>query len=145
MDDLPRTSRRVWQVAHVVATVVVPWVGAVYYLRSNTQSFTDSVRFVADFHTKAAVAAGILLASTVLLRVSGRSVAATIPFALMWALTLAYSIVQIRAFSGEFTCGPEVELCIPDFGLFITAVPFAVAVSLAVLGSATINRSRRRA
>ncbi|WCB39463.1 hypothetical protein [Gordonia polyisoprenivorans] len=128
----------------MVATIVIPWLLAVYYVRSPAQGFTEEVRLVVDFHTKAAVAAGGLLVSTVLLRVSGRSVAATVPFAIMWALALAYAISQIRMFSGQFNCGPEVDLCIPDFGLFITVVPFAVAVSFAVLGSAMINRSRRR-
>ncbi|GAC69562.1 hypothetical protein [Gordonia soli] len=130
------TPRRIWQATHVVATVAIPWVLAVYFLQADKRTITASAHLVADFHTKAAIAAGVLLASSVLLRCFGRSVAATIPFALMWAAALAFSISQVRAYSGRFFC--ESEFCIPDFGLLITAVPFAVVVSAAVIGSAAI-------
>lgn len=145
MNDHPRrttTSRRLWQVAHVIATLVIPWVLAAYYMGSHTHTNPEAAHLVADFHTKAATAAAVLLVSSVLLRLSGRSVAASVPFAVMWVIALALSITQIREFGGTYYC--EVELCMPDFGLFITAVPFAIVVSLAVLGSVVINGVARR-
>lgn len=137
------TPRRVWQVAHVVATVTVPWLLAAYYWGSQPPTITGEARFVADFHTMAATAAGVLLFSTVLLRLSGRSIAATAPFAVMWVIALAYSTFQIQEYGGQFHC--EAELCMPGFELFLTAVPFAIAVTLAVLGSAAISVATRRA
>ncbi|QTI69785.1 hypothetical protein [Gordonia polyisoprenivorans] len=134
--------RRVWQVLHVVATIAVPWAFAGYYLRSHQSSIIGAAHFVADYHVKAATAAGVLLASTALLRLFGRSVAATGPFAAMWAMAMAFAISQAREYGGEFSC--RVELCMPDFGLFITAVPFAVVVSFAVIGSALINYAFRK-
>lgn len=87
---------------------------------------------------------GALLMSTVLLRIRGRTATATVPFAILWMLALAYSVNGIRAFRGkEFGhyCG-NVELCIPDFDLFVGAVPMAVAVSLSAVGSVVIDRKR---
>ncbi len=87
---------------------------------------------------------GALLMSTVLLRIRGRTATATVPFAILWMLALAYSVNGIRAFRGkEFGdyCG-NVELCIPDFDLFAGAVPMAVAVSLSAVGSVVIDRKR---
>ena len=49
---------RVWQVAHVVATITVPWLLAGYYLGSRPPTITGEADLVADFHTMAASAAG---------------------------------------------------------------------------------------
>jgi len=136
----PGTTRhQAWHVAHVVATILTPWVLAAYYWRSQPQTITAEAALVADFHTMAAIAASVLLLSTVLLRISGRRIAATVPFAVMWMVALAYSISQMQEYGGEFHC--DDDLCMPDFGLFFTAVPFAGAVSFAVLGSAVISRA----
>lgn len=135
--------RRVWQVVHVVATVAIPWVLAVYYFRSQTPTITAEADLVADFHTLAAMAAGVLLFSTVLLRQRGRAIAATVPFAILWVTALAYSLFQIRQYGDNFHC--QAELCMPDFELFFTAVPFAVLVTFAACGSAAINIATRRA
>lgn len=142
-EHLRKAPRRVWQVAHVVVTVTVPWLLAAYYWGSQPPSITGEAQLVADFHAMAAIAAGLLLFSTVLLRVSGRSIAATVPFAVLWVIALSYSTFQIREYGDQFQC--EAELCIPGFGLFLTAVPFAIAVTLAVLGSAAISVATRRA
>ena len=139
-----KTPRRVWQVAHAVATITIPWVlAAYYYMWPQTQTITDEAQFVADFHTMAAIAAGALLLSTTGLRLSGRSVAATVPFAIMWVIALAFSITQIREYGDQFQC--HAELCMPGFGLFLTAGPFAIVVSFAVLGSAAFSVATRRA
>jgi len=136
------TLLRVWQVAHVVATITIPWLLAAYYLGSRPRTVTGEADLVADFHTMAAIAAGVLLLSTVRLRLSGRSVAATVPFAVMWVIALAYSASQIFEYGDHFQC--EAELCMPGFGLFLTAVPFAIGVTFAVLGSAVVNVATRR-
>ena len=133
------TPRRVWQAAHVLATVAIPWAMAVYSRTAPNKTLTDSVHLVADYHTKAAIAAAALLVSSVLLRISGRSVAATVPFALLWAIALTLSILQVREYAGQKYVCPDSGFCIPDLGLFLTAVPFAVLVSAAVLGSAAIH------
>ncbi|SIR98709.1 hypothetical protein [Williamsia sterculiae] len=125
----------------MTATIGIPWVLAVYYLVSQPHTITGEADLVADFHAKAAVAASVLLLSTIFLRLSGRGVAATVPFAVMWMSALTFSIFQVREYSGEYVC--EDELCIPDFGLYLTAVPFAVAVSVAVVSSAVTNRFLR--
>ena len=91
----------------------------------------------------AAMAAGVLLLSAVGLRICGRSVAATVPFAVMWVIALVFSVSQIHEYGDHFQC--EADLCMPGFGLFLTAVPFAVAVTFAVLGSAVISVAIRRA
>lgn len=135
--------RQVWRVVHVVATVAIPWVLAVYYFRSQTHTITAEADLVADFHTMAAIAAGVLLFSTVLLRLRGRSTAATVPFAILWVIALAYSLFQIRQYGDNFHC--QTELCMPGFELFFTAVPFAVVVTFAACGSAAINIATRRA
>lgn len=135
--------RRVWQVVHVVATVTVPWLLADYYWGSQPPTITGEARLVADFHTMAAIAAGVLLFSTVLLRLFGCSIAATVPFAVMWVIALAYSSFQIQEYGDQFHC--EAELCMPGFELFLTAVPFAIVVTLAVLGSAAISVATHRA
>lgn len=137
------TLRRVWQVFHVVATVMIPWVLVAFYFGSRTQTIADEARLVADFHMIAAIAAGALLLSTTGLRLSGRSVAATVPFAIMWVITLAFSVTQIREYGDQFQC--DAELCMPGFGLFLTAVPFAIVVTFAVLGSAAFGVATRRA
>ena len=142
-ERLGTTPSRVWQVAHVVATITVPWLLASYYLRSQPPTIAGEADLVADFHTMAATAAGVLLLSTMRLRLSGRSVAATVPFAVMWVIALAYSISQIHEYGDQFQC--EAQLCMPGFGLFLTAVPFAIAVTFAVLGSAAISVATRRA
>ncbi|MGV9480234.1 hypothetical protein [Gordonia aichiensis] len=131
-------ARRAWEVAHVIATVAVPWALAVYYLRSDVRSIDGSARLVADFHRWALLGAGVVLISGALLRISGRSPAATVPFAIVWLLGIAFSITQIHQYSGKYVC--TIELCMPDFGLFVTAVPFAVALSLSVAGSIIIDR-----
>ena len=142
-DEHPGSApRRVWQVVHVVATVTVPWLLAAYYWGSQPPSITGEARLVADFHTMAAIAAGVLLFSTVLLRFSGRSIAATVPFAVLWVIALAYSTFRIQEYGDQFRC--EAELCMPGFELFLTAVPFAIAVTLAVLGSAANSVATRR-
>ncbi|WP_287001312.1 MULTISPECIES: hypothetical protein [Gordonia] len=137
--------RQVWLAVHVVATVAIPWALAVFYWTSgDRRTIEGSGRVAADFHTAAALAAGALLTSTVLLRIRGRTATATVPFAILWMLALAYSVNGIRAFRGkEFAdyCG-NVELCIPDFDLFAGAVPMAVAVSLSAVGSVVIDRKR---
>lgn len=134
--------RKVWLAVHVVAIVAVPWALAVFYWTSgDRRTIEGSGRVAADFHTAAALAAGALLTSTVLLRIRGRTATATVPFAILWMLALAYSVNGIRAFRGkEFAdyCG-NVELCIPDFDLFAGAVPMAVAVSLSAVGSVVIR------
>ncbi|MCM3894591.1 hypothetical protein ND991_05085 [Gordonia sputi] len=122
--------------------MAVPWALAVFYWTSgDRRTIEGSGRVAADFHTAAALAAGALLTSTVLLRIRGRTATATVPFAILWMLALAYSVNGIRAFRGkEFAdyCG-NVELCIPDFDLFAGAVPMAVAVSLSAVGSVVIR------
>ena len=133
------TPRRVWQAVHVVATVAIPWALAVYRWTAPNKTLTDSVHLVVDYHTKAAVAAAALLASSVLLRISGRSVAATVPFALLWAIALTLSILQVREYAGQQYVCPDSGFCVPDLGLFLTAVPFAVLVSSAALGSVAIQ------
>ena len=135
--------RRVWQVAHVVATITVPWLLVGYYFGSEPPTTTGEARLVADFHSMAAMAAGVLLLSAVGLRICGRSVAATVPFAVMWVIALVFSVSQIHEYGDHFQC--EADLCMPGFGLFLTAVPFAVAVTFAVLGSAVISVAIRRA
>ena len=136
-------ARRVCQVAHVVATITVPWLLVGYYFGSKPPTTTGEARLVADFHSMAAIAAGVLLLSTVGLRISGRSVAATVPFAIMWVIALVFSVSQIHEYGDHFQC--EVDLCMPGFGLVLTAVPFAVAVTFAVIGSAVISVAIRRA
>lgn len=133
----------VWQVAHVVATITVPWLLVGYYFGSEPPTTTGEARLVADFHSMAAMAAGVLLLSAVGLRICGRSVAATVPFAVMWVIALVFSVSQIHEYGDHFQC--EADLCMPGFGLFLTAVPFAVAVTFAVLGSAVISVAIRRA
>ena len=135
--------RRVWQVAHVVATITVPWLLVGYYFGSEPPTTTGEARLVADFHSMAAMAAGVLLLSAVGLRICGRSVAATVPFAVMWVIALVFSVSQIHEYGDHFQC--EADLCMPGVGLFLTAVPFAVAVTFAVLGSAVISVAIRRA
>lgn len=144
-DEHPGAApRRVWQVVHVVATITVPWLLAAYYWGSQPPSITGEAQLVAEFHTMAAIAAGVLLFSAVLLRFFfGRSTAATAPFAVMWVIALAYSTFQIQEYGDQFRC--EAELCMPGFELFLTAVPFAIAVTLAVIGSAAISIATRRA
>ena len=46
----------------------------------------------------------------------GRSVAATVPFAVMWVIALAYSVSQIFEYGDKFQC--EAELCTPGFDFF---------------------------
>jgi hypothetical protein len=133
----------VWQVSQVVATIMIPWVLVAYFFGSHTQTITDEARLVADFHMIAAIAAGALLLITTGLRLFGRSVAATVPFAIMWVITLAFSVSQIRECGDQFQC--DAELCMPGFGLFLTAVPFAIVVTFAVLGSAALSVATRRA
>lgn len=120
MDDRRKrpkaTPRWAWQVVHVVATITVPWLLAAYYLGSQPPTITGEAHLVADFHTKAATAAGVLLFSTVLLRLSGRSIAATAPFAVMWVIALAYSVSQIYEYGDQFQC--DAELCCPGSGFF---------------------------
>jgi hypothetical protein len=130
-------------VAHVVATITVPWLLVGYYFGSEPPTTTGEARLVADFHSMAAIAAGVLLLSTVGLRISGRSVAATVLFAIMWVIALVFSVSQIHEYGDHFQC--EADLCMPGFGLFLTAVPFAVAVTFAVIGSAVISVAIRRA
>ena len=91
----------------------------------------------------AAIAASALLLSMTGLRLSGRSVAAPVPVAIMWAITLAFSVTQIREYGDQFQC--DAELCMPGFGLFLTAVPFAIVVTFAVFGSAAFGVATRRA
>lgn len=134
--------RLVWQVAHVVATITVPWLLVGYYFGSEPPTTTGEARLVADYHSMAAIAAGVLLLSTVGLRICGRSVAATVPFAVMWVIALVFSVSQIHEYGDNFQC--EVDLCMPGFGLFFTAVPFAFAVTFAVLGSAAFSVAIRR-
>lgn len=141
--ERPGTLRRVWQVLHVIATIMIPWVLVAFYFGSHTQTITDEARLVADFHMIAAIAASALLLSTTGLRLSGRSVAATAPFAIMWVITLAFSVTQIREYGDQFQC--DAELCMPGFGLFLTVVPFAIVVTFAVLGSAAFSVATRRA
>ncbi|MFW0785116.1 hypothetical protein AAFP35_11380 [Gordonia sp. CPCC 206044] len=124
-----------------MAALGIPWALAAYYMGSDTQTITQDAQLVANFHTGAATAAAVLLLSTVLLRFSGRSLAATVPFAITWAIALAYSVSQVREYGGHYRC--DVELCMPDFELFLTAVPFAIAVSTAVVASAVVNRVAR--
>jgi hypothetical protein len=135
--------RQVWHVVHVAATVAIPWVLAAYYFRSQTRTITAEADLVADFHTVAAIAASVLLSSAVLLRLRGRSTAATVPFAVLWATALAYSLFQIGEYGDNFHC--EAELCMPGFELFFTVIPFAFVVTFAVCGSAAISVATRRA
>ncbi|GAB38738.1 hypothetical protein GOSPT_050_00200 [Gordonia sputi NBRC 100414] len=138
--------RRAWRVAHVAATVAIPWMLAVYYWTSaDRYTIEGSGRVAAHFHMAAAIAAAVLFVDAVVLRVIGRSAAATVPFAIVWAGALAYSLNGIRTFSGkEFKdyCG-NVELCIPDLDLFVGAVPFALAMSCAAVCSIVVDRKRR--
>lgn len=138
-----QTPLGIWRAAHMVATFAIPWALAVYFMRSHTTTIDEDARLVAAFHTKAAIAAAALLVSTVSLRLRGRGVTATIPFALTWAVALGFSVSQIREYSGHYECRDG--LCMPDFGLLITAVPFAVVVSVAVVCSAVITTIERRA
>ncbi|WP_200799463.1 hypothetical protein [Williamsia sterculiae] len=126
----------------MAATLGAPWGLAIYYVVSRPRTITAETRLVADFHTMASVAAYLLLLSTVVLRCRGRGVAVSIPFAVMWALALTLSILQVHQYSGRDVCG-DIDLCMPDFGLFLTAMPFAVMISIAVAGSAITNHLLR--
>ncbi len=135
------TLRPVWETVHVVATLVAPWTLAVWYFvpRGDTQTLVDEWQFVHVFHSVAAVAAGVLLCSSAMLRAGGRAVAASIPFTIFWAPALAAALYEVHEFRGRLRCGAE--LCMPSFGLFLTAVPVAFLVTIGVLGSMTAKRS----
>lgn len=134
--------RRLWHAAHVAATIAIPWVLVAYYFGSHRETIIDDAHIVAGYHMYLAISAGILMASALLLRLSGRQAAATLPFAVMWIVVIIYSTFQIDEFGGDFHC--DADPCMPDFGLFLTAIPYALAVSCAVVGSAMINHPARR-
>jgi hypothetical protein len=90
--------RRVWESVHVTATLVAPWALAVWFFvpRGDAQTLVEEWHFVYVFHSVAAVAAGVLLCSSAMLRVGGRAVAASIPFTIFWALAFAAALYEVH-------------------------------------------------
>lgn len=96
--------------------------------------------FVLVFHSVAAVAAGVLVCSSAMLRAGGPTVAASVPFTLFWAAALAAALYEVHEFGGGVRCG--VEMCLPSFGVFLTAVPLALVVTCGVAVSAAFHQAR---
>lgn len=126
----------------MVATLAIPWAFAAWFFvpRGRSQTIADEAHFVFVFFSAAAIAAGVLLCSSAMLRVGGRAVAASIPFTIFWALALAAALYEVHEFGEPYRC--DVDLCMPSFGLFLVVVPFAFVVTAGVAGSMAFTRSR---
>jgi hypothetical protein len=130
----------VWEALHVVTSLAAPWALAAWFLRVNFASIDGEWHFVLVFHSVAAVAAGVLVCSSAMLRAGGAAVAASMPFTLFWAVALAAALYEVHEFGGGVRCG--VEMCMPAFGVFLTAVPFALVVTCGVAVSAAFHQVR---
>ncbi len=113
---------------------------AAWYLGANFASISGEWHFVLVFHSVAAVVAGLLVCSSAVLRAGGPAVAASVPFTLFWAAALGAALYEIHEFSGSVRCA--VEMCMPSFGVFLTAVPFALVVACGVAVSAAFHQIR---
>lgn len=131
----------VWRAAHVATTVVVPWVLALRFSSGEPHTIADEARLAFEYFSGLAITSGVLLANAAFLRLLGRSAAATIPFVVFWAVLGAGAMSEAYGLREPYACGGG--LCMPGFGAFIVAIPLAVVLSAAVLGSAAINHASR--
>lgn len=130
-----------WRIIHAVIAAVFPWVlfGIAYSkLRSTDQ---ELIPFMQNLYWVAASIAAVLLFSSVLLRLSGPSAAATVPFCFFWVCTILLGTSLASYYRPAGMCATGPADCWPGFEV-ILGVPILVMASAAVISSVVINGFR---